>query len=279
MAGLLLGLLPWSPASAQVALSEVLTDPAGSEAHDEFVELINLSDSAWVDLTGWRLGDGDELDQLVDGGDGLQLAPGQRAVVLDGSYAGASATYDTLRGQVFMLTIDDRAFGRSGWSNTAPEQVILCSSSGDTVEVFAYEPLAEPGRSWEKVDLRGGSGAGNWQLSRVTGGTPGRANSAAAGVLAEAVELEATPDPFDDRLTLRYRLPAAALLSIRIYDAEGCLVRSLLDGVESAPEGQVLWEGIDVAGAQVRPGLYVVHFEASGGGRIWRAVQVVARRP
>jgi len=271
-------LLAGSAAPAQVVLSEVMWNPATAEQHDEYVELDNRSDAAWVDLSGWHLGDGDELDALVDAGDGLVLPPGARALVLDGSYGGSSTTYDSLRGRVFMLTIEDRAFGRGGWSNSAPEAVILCDAAGETVDVFQYEPVEASGRSWERLDGDAGGGSGEWTLSAAAGGTPGRPNSVAALVPVAAARLEVGPDPFADRLEIAVLLPATAgLVSLRIYDVEGRLVRRLLTDAAATQRRDLVWDGTDGDGRQVLPGLYVVVLEASAEGRLWRDRRVVAR--
>ena len=77
-------------ARAGVVLSEVMYDPSGPDHHDEYGELVNTDSAASVDLSGWGLGDGEEIDRLQDGGGGMVLAPGQFALVLDGSYSSAS---------------------------------------------------------------------------------------------------------------------------------------------------------------------------------------------
>ena len=100
----------------QVVLNEVMYDPDGSEHHDEFVELKNLSVDEAVNLRGWSVGDGEELDSLLDAGDGLTLGPGQLGLVLDGSYFGNSTAYEHVPTDAILLTINDRAFGKMGWS-------------------------------------------------------------------------------------------------------------------------------------------------------------------
>ena len=138
------------PAQARVILSEVLADPAGSEHHEEFVELRNTGAES-VDLAGWRLGDAQELDALVDAGSGTRLAAGAFAVVVDGSYRGNSAAYDSVQRWAGILTIEDRSFGRAGWSNSAPETVLLRDARGAVADSFTYDPSAgTAGHSWER---------------------------------------------------------------------------------------------------------------------------------
>lgn len=269
-------LLSPSLPGAQVMLWEVMADPTGSDHHDEFVELTNSSHTDTLDLSGWKLGDDDELDRIVDAGEGTKLAPGALALVLDGSYKGASAAYDSVRKLARIVTIEDRAFGRAGWSNSTPEQVVLVSAVGDTVDLFGYDPSAgRPGYSWERrqADF-------TWQLSGQLGGTPGQPNSAdQAPSTAGQVDIELSPDPFVERLQILCRLPAApALLSVRIYDVEGTLVARLRDWQPAALEEILVWDGRKIDGRPCASGFYVVSIQASAGGRMVQGKAVVARQ-
>ena len=273
-----LAVLAWlaPPAHSRVILTEVLADPAGSEHHEEFVELRNAG-AGPVDLAGWRLGDADELDAVVDAGSGTRLAPGKFAVVVDGSYRGNSTAYDSVRMWAVILTIEDRSFGRAGWSNSTPERVLLRDPRGAVADSFTYDPSRGiAGHSWER---RRGEPP-EWRPSYLAGGTPGRANSvdqaAAAGGL---IQIEARPDPFGGRLELLCRLPAApALLAVTLFDAEGRRVARLSDWRPAAIETRLAWDGLDARGSPAAPGLYVVFAQSSAGGRIAGGKRVVTRR-
>ena len=76
-------------ADGDVVLSEVMYDPTGPESHDEYVEVVNTSDRERVDLTGWCVGDGDELDLLRDTGAGIP--PTQRRWIFE-AFASGSET-------------------------------------------------------------------------------------------------------------------------------------------------------------------------------------------
>ena len=269
------------PAPAQVVLSEVMYDPSGVDHHDEFVELVNIDAAASVDLGGWCLGDDDETDLLLGTGAGTVLGPGQFALVVDGSYSGNSTSYESVRTNALLLTIDDRAFGRGGWSNSKEEAVVLCNARGDPVEVFRYRPQQRPGYSWEKVDPQAGSTAANWALTLMEGGTPGRPNSVHEKFrpAAAVVEIEAEPNPFLRNLVLSYEVPAApALVNLWIFDVEGFRVRSLLRGAEVAWRGEVAWDGRDQGGRPVAPGVYIVYLEVSAKGVVTQAEKIVVRR-
>ena len=160
-----------------MVLSEVMFDPSGSEYYDEYVELFNTSETESVDLTGWSIGDEAELDGLVEAGDGMVLGPGQFGLILDSGYFEKSDRYDPLPEEALILTIDDKSFGKGGWSNSTAESVILVDTEGNEIARFVYSLGNAPGHSEEKIILEGGDGPENWADARVEGGTPGRRNS------------------------------------------------------------------------------------------------------
>lgn len=170
-------LLPAARASAQIVLSEVMFDPDTLEFYNEFVEIHN-NGSAAVDLSGWKIGDDDELDAILPVNGGMTLAPGQFAVILDAGYFGNSTTYDSLiPPDALLLTIDDGSFGQSGWANSLPEPVNLIDAQGDTVQRYIYSLGNLPGFSDEKIRLTAGNELSNWANSLVFRGTPGALNS------------------------------------------------------------------------------------------------------
>ena len=168
--------LLWADVRAQVSINEVMFIPSGSEFYDEYIELYNIGETP-VDLSGWRIGDGDETNAIVDAGQGLVLKPGQFGLVLDSGYFGNSTLYNPLPDDALILTVDSATLGRDGLSNTRPERIVLISTSGDTVGAMTYLPGNAPGISEEKIDPLGGDGPENWMDAKWVGGTPGRVNS------------------------------------------------------------------------------------------------------
>ncbi|MCG8605703.1 lamin tail domain-containing protein [bacterium] len=153
-------------------------DTQGSESHDEFVEIFNLSETESVSLTGWRLSDGSGVDGIVAHEDGLILAPRQFAVILDPSYFDNSGNYDHLiLESSLILTIDNLTFGSRGFSNSAAETISLIDENGVIVSQYTYTLGNEMGFSDEKMDLQGANTPLNWSDSMVLLGTPGAPNS------------------------------------------------------------------------------------------------------
>lgn len=167
-----------SKIQAQVVLTEIMFDALGSDAHDEFIEVINLSHSDSVALAGWQISDGSGMDNIVEFNRGLILAPGQFGIILDASYFDNSNTYDNIiPPEALILTINDASFGSGGLSNSKSETVSLINSIGQVVSAYTYTLGNSPGFSDEKIVLTNPDSLANWADSRVLFGTPGTSNS------------------------------------------------------------------------------------------------------
>jgi hypothetical protein len=55
------------------------------------------------------------------------------------------------------------------------------------------------------------------------------------------------PNPFNPSTTIRYRLPKSAYVSLKIYDALGRLVTTLVDGVQAPMSYRIQWDGSAVS--------------------------------
>jgi endonuclease I len=85
----------------------------------------------------------------------------------------------------------------------------------------------------------------------------------------------ASPNPFNSRTTLVYDLPRPTRVTLRIYDAGGRVVRSLVSGIEQeAGRHRFEWDGRDNAGAVTATGLYFGRLEVAGGSDVKRIVQI-----
>jgi hypothetical protein len=153
-------------------------DPDTDENHDEYVEILNLSDTDSVDLGGYWFSDGQGVDAIYPMGDHFIIPPGGYALLLDGSYPENSVTYDSvILGNIAIYVISDRAFGSNGLSNSKDECLSLISPDGDSVAVYCYTVGNKPGYSDEKILPEGPDTPDNWKDAVRYGGTPGRRNS------------------------------------------------------------------------------------------------------
>lgn len=98
----------------------------------------------------------------------------------------------------------------------------------------------------------------------VVGVGDGTPPAAAAGLLL----MPNVPNPFNPRTSIRYFLPAAAAVDLRIFDVSGELVRVLAAGAErSAGTHEAVWDGRDRDGRAAAAGVYFCRLSAAGDVR------------
>jgi hypothetical protein len=73
------------------------------------------------------------------------------------------------------------------------------------------------------------------------------------------------PNPFNASTSIRYTLPENAHIEIAIYNIQGQLVRTLLNGEESSGTHIVVWDGRDNIGRNVSSGVYFFQLKTSMG--------------
>jgi len=73
--------------------------------------------------------------------------------------------------------------------------------------------------------------------------------------------LASHPNPFNPQTTITFGLPEAGMVSVRVYDARGQLIRTLLRGVQTAGEHSVKWNGLNDRGIGVGSGIYFLRLE------------------
>ena len=164
--------------NAQITFSEVMFDLEGSDYHDEFIEIYNLSESESIDLTGWHLSDSVNIDGIIDAGSGILLSPLSYAVILDGSYFENSTLYDNIiPDSALIIKIDGGAFSLNGLTNTVPKTLMLFDADSQLVDSYRYSIDNEPSQSDEKILMNFDNSISNWGNSLVKPGTPGFRNS------------------------------------------------------------------------------------------------------
>jgi hypothetical protein len=74
-----------------------------------------------------------------------------------------------------------------------------------------------------------------------------------------------TPNPFNPVTVIRYDLPAGgSVVSIRVYDAAGRVVRTLVDGFQPGGAQSVVWDGRNDRGARAASGVYLCRLTTPG---------------
>ncbi len=160
---------------SRVILTEAMFNPAGNENHDEFIEIYNDSDLE-IDLSGWSIGDQDEIDMLkkYNGFPDMILKPRRYCVVMDSSYYLNSVYYeDLIPDSVLRVMINDGSFGAYGLSNTNAETVILMMPDSSVSDTYTYTIDQPENYSDERTSFD----RDIWTNSKTARGTPGFRNS------------------------------------------------------------------------------------------------------
>ena len=239
-----------------VVLNEFLANPVSGGS--EWVELKNVSDET-IDLYGWSLGD--SLGAISIASTALPLEPSSYLVLAKDSTA-FLATYPSF---------DGRCHQPLGWRdfNDAGDSVRLVDRFGLAVDAFYYSSVYAENYTWSR-DETDTSGA-RWGRSQVAGGTPGKTNTVEfPGQIGRSLKMAAEPRIFspdgdgrDDSTVIFVSAPEADAFTLEIYDSDGRLVRTMVDGAEYLAESYV-WNGRGDGGERLPIGIYILYFEAEG---------------
>lgn len=82
--------------------------------------------------------------------------------------------------------------------------------------------------------------------------------------VARTALLAVLPNPFNPRAEIRFTLARAGRAVVRVHDARGAVVRTLLAADLPAGPGAVVWDGRDDAGSPVASGVYFCRLAAGG---------------
>jgi hypothetical protein len=73
------------------------------------------------------------------------------------------------------------------------------------------------------------------------------------------------PNPFNPQTVIVWSLPRAQDMTLRIYDVQGRLVRTLVQGAQAAGRHEVTWKGRDDRGGAVASGTYFYRLVSQEG--------------
>jgi hypothetical protein len=72
------------------------------------------------------------------------------------------------------------------------------------------------------------------------------------------------PNPFNPSTTIEFALPVAGPATLRIYDLQGRLVKTLVDQSLTPGRHSAVWDGSDIGGGTAASGVYLYELRANG---------------
>jgi hypothetical protein len=93
-------------------------------------------------------------------------------------------------------------------------------------------------------------------------------------LIASFTLLQNYPNPFNPNTNIRYEIPAACHVRLKIYDVAGRLVETFVDRNEPSGRYIIPWDGRDDAGRKMASGIYFYRLQAGSFTDTKRMVQI-----
>jgi len=119
--------------------------------------------------------------------------------------------------------------------------------------------------------LAGHSYSLNWPGYVAPSGTSAVGDAGAP--MAPAMEQNA-PNPFNPETRINYALGASGKAQLRVFDASGRLVRTLVDGPREAGQLSVVWDGTNDEGRPLASGVYFYELSTAEGSTSRKALML-----
>jgi hypothetical protein len=101
-----------------------------------------------------------------------------------------------------------------------------------------------------------------WLLARMAGWNPGTDVEGKSPAPASFGLSPNFPNPFNPETRIEYAIPCQSRVSLRIFNVQGEVVRSLVDDTREAGSFETVWNGKDDQGRLVESGVYFCKLQA-----------------
>ncbi len=286
--------IPETIEEKDIIINEVLYDPLSGGSR--FVELYNRSDKV-LNISDLHIADRDDEGQDIDSN--FEIITD--FLMFPGDYIVLSASPQNIIDNYFVENIYAMIVSSvPAYKNGGDAVVIFVPDvlGPRIIDEFAYtddfhNPLLddEEGVSLERISFEGASeDINNWQSAAEVAGfaTPTYLNSQFMETGEGGDNIFDIPNPrfspdndgFEDFLQINYQTEQSGwVANINCYDANGRLVKELVNNQSLAVEGTFKWEGDTDNGSKARIGIYVIWielFKADGEVEYFKKTAVLA---
>jgi len=253
-------ILPVLELENQVIINEIMYQPLSNEV--EWVELFNRGTSE-VNMRNWEIKDAVRTEGAVISRESIILPPGEY-IVLTGDSIKLASYYSSS----FRIA---EVSGFPGLNNDEDEITVL-DPAGRVSDSVEYNSSwgNNPGVSLERIHITSSSNdRNNWGLSTsLEGATPGSVNSLHVDGIHKQTTIVPQPNPFSPGRDVRVcsitvtQPLTQSLVTMKIYNRYGRLVRELLCGEPKGSNFIIEWDGRNNNGTTMPTDIYVIYFNA-----------------
>ncbi len=111
-------------------------------------------------------------------------------------------------------------------------------------------------------------------IHTTTGGVVGIKDDYANTLPNAFILYDNYPNPFNPSTTIRYALPKAANVTLKIYDILGQEIRTLVNEVQSAGIKSIVWDGRNYSNQPASSGIYIYQLQAGNQGRTKKMILI-----
>jgi len=271
-------LIPIS-AIAQVHLSEILYNEPESRTRLEWIEVYN-SEEISISLSNYKLIINDDTIPFPAGISipetsyaliSRQLLPNDGSDSFEGHWGDSSGYWgDYTSEQYLALDLDFALTNSNGF-------IGLLDINNGQIDSFTWHSEGLDGHSFERDNnqllLR------LWhQCQTSDGSTPGLANSVLSNDDDESLAISVDPRLIslssNEQFVINFSLAPGLSLTIEIFDDSG-IKRKILATNNRAESPELTWDGTDLAGNKLGPGIYLMLFSLDGIYKKTKTVPVV----
>lgn len=263
--------LPAQPEPGDLVLNEILFNPP--LGGNDFVEIWNTSSKTFLakSIRLCQLDEQNQPNQVLEWGESGRIISPKNFFVMTATTAGVCNYYNCGKRQFFSQTSMPSLPNSSG-------SAALTTASLDMLDWVRYSEnwhhrliTNRQGVSLERVHPNlPGSSAQSWHSAATAAGygTPGRLNSQFASTLAQQGSIwlssgtfSPNNDGYHDVLLIEHRLDAGAMLTLRVFNTAGAMVKVIADNHLTEMEGNYTWDGTTQNGNIAASGIYIIFAE------------------